>query len=267
MRIKRKCLQCLTGILLLAFLVSAIMAAPGATSDSPYRLKTSGSQTLPHDASDIYRLDRKYRPPEKPVSGPVKIATSIEHPLADSLADQPYSKEIAKAAMAAELDPALVHAIIFVESGYRHSAISNKGAIGLMQVLPDTAARYGIRNPKMSPQANLRVGTLYLRDLIRTFDNRLDLALAAYNAGEGSVQRYSNRIPPYPETQQYVHDVLAKYNEWRNAAAIEKNRLRIAQERPKEKSIPTENSVKQEIGTYLTGTRLAGPIPTPTNND
>jgi soluble lytic murein transglycosylase-like protein len=133
------------------------------------------------------------------------------------LAGMPFAKLIEGAAREASLDPALVHAVIAVESGYNPAARSPKGALGLMQVLPETALRYGIRNAARSPAANLRAGTRYLSDLMVMFDNRLELVLAAYNAGEGAVLRYGQRIPPFRETQQYVPAVLARYREWRPA--------------------------------------------------
>ena len=127
----------------------------------------------------------------------------------------PFAKLIEGAAREASLDPALVHAVISVESGYNPAARSPKGALGLMQVLPATALRYGIRNAARSPAANLRAGTLYLSDLMVMFDQRLELVLAAYNAGEAAVLRYGQRIPPFRETQHYVPAVLARYLEWR----------------------------------------------------
>ena len=131
------------------------------------------------------------------------------------LASMPFAKLIEGAAREASLDPALVHAVISVESGYNPAARSPKGALGLMQVLPATALRYGIRNAAGSPAANLRAGTLYLSDLMVMFDQRLELVLAAYNAGEAAVLRYGQRIPPFRETQHYVPAVLARYLEWR----------------------------------------------------
>lgn len=133
-------------------------------------------------------------------------------------ADQRFSGLIETAARDAALDPALVHAVIAVESGYNPEARSAKGAIGLMQVLPETASRYGVADPASSPEANLRAGTRYLRHLMRLFDDRLELVLAAYNAGEHAVLRHGNRIPPYRETQQYVPAVMARYLEWREPA-------------------------------------------------
>lgn len=107
------------------------------------------------------------------------------------------------------LDPDLVHAVIGAESAYRADAVSPKGAIGLMQVMPATGRRFGVSD-LADPDANLRAGTAYLSHLLERFDN-LALALAAYNAGEGAVIRHGYRIPPYPETQAYVQDVMASY--------------------------------------------------------
>jgi soluble lytic murein transglycosylase-like protein len=138
-----------------------------------------------------------------------------EFTVSPRLAGMPFAKLIEGAAREASLDPALVHAVIAVESAYNPAARSPKGALGLMQVLPATALRYGIHNAAHSPAANLRAGTRYLSDLMALFDDRLELVLAAYNAGEGAVLRYGERIPPFRETQQYVPAVLARYLEWR----------------------------------------------------
>ncbi|PKO34823.1 MAG: transglycosylase [Betaproteobacteria bacterium HGW-Betaproteobacteria-7] len=125
---------------------------------------------------------------------------------APATASQPYAAEIAAAAHKAGVDAALVHAVIAIESGYRADAVSPRGAIGLMQLMPATARRFGTDDPR-DPQANLQAGTRYLRFLIDRFPARKDLAIAAYNAGEGAVSRHGG-IPPYPETQAYVPAVL-----------------------------------------------------------
>lgn len=132
-----------------------------------------------------------------------------------ALAGRPYAKLIEHAAREAALDPALVHAVISVESAYNATARSPAGAIGLMQLMPDTAKRYGVKDPSRSLEENLKAGTQYLRDLMAMFKGRLDLVLAAYNAGENAVIKYGEKIPPYAETQAYVPAVLAKYREWR----------------------------------------------------
>ena len=117
------------------------------------------------------------------------------------------------------LDPALVKAVIAVESAFEPAAISPKGALGLMQLTPDTGARYGVVADKgrsaeqklLDPAINLSIGTRYLRDLLALFANDLGLALAAYNAGEQTVQHYKQSIPPFPETQEYVKLVRQFY--------------------------------------------------------
>lgn len=108
------------------------------------------------------------------------------------------------------LDPALAHAVIRAESGYNAGAVSPKGAVGLMQLMPGTAERYGVKN-RYDPMQNVEGGVRYLRDLIALFGTNLKLAVAAYNAGENAVIRNGNTIPPYPETQEYVSRVLGQY--------------------------------------------------------
>jgi len=107
------------------------------------------------------------------------------------------------------VDPALALAVIHIESAGRSDARSPKGALGLMQLMPATAQRYGVADP-LDAAANLRGGIRYLRDLMQQFGN-IELALAAYNAGEGAVLRHGRRVPPFAETQAYVPKVLARY--------------------------------------------------------
>lgn len=126
----------------------------------------------------------------------------------------PYAPEVRSAAKAAGLDVALLHAVIAVESGHNATAVSPKGARGLMQLMPATARRYGVRD-LFEPAQNLRGGSAYLRDLLIMFDGNFDLALAAYNAGEGAVLRHGRQIPPYAETQHYVPRVLGIYQRLR----------------------------------------------------
>ncbi len=118
---------------------------------------------------------------------------------------------IADAASEYGLDPALLHAVIQAESAYNPVAVSHKGAIGLMQLMPETAARYGVRDP-YDPEENVWGGARYLSDLLGLFRSDIALAVAAYNAGENSVIKYGNRIPPFQETRDYVSRVLDYYN-------------------------------------------------------
>jgi soluble lytic murein transglycosylase-like protein len=121
-----------------------------------------------------------------------------------------YSQLIVDAAKRASLQPELIHAIVRAESAYDPNALSKKGARGLMQLMPGTADRYGVRD-SWNPAQNLQGGARYLRDLLDMFDQNLKLAVAAYNAGENAVRKYGNKIPPYPETQHYVRKVVAFY--------------------------------------------------------
>jgi soluble lytic murein transglycosylase-like protein len=108
---------------------------------------------------------------------------------------------------AQNLDPKLVRAVIQAESGYNRKALSNKGAMGLMQLMPETASLLNVRHP-YDPDENLRGGTAYLRALIDRFAGRLELAVAAYNAGPGAVEKHRG-VPPYQETREYVNRVLS----------------------------------------------------------
>ncbi|HEX8281794.1 MAG TPA: lytic transglycosylase domain-containing protein [Pyrinomonadaceae bacterium] len=108
------------------------------------------------------------------------------------------------------VDPYLIYCVIRQESGFRTGATSSVGAMGLMQLMPGTAARYGVVNA-YDPAQSIRGGTRYLADLLRLFRGRVDLALAGYNAGEGAVMKYGNRIPPYRETQNYVRTIGSRY--------------------------------------------------------
>ena len=125
-----------------------------------------------------------------------------------------YEPAIARAAKAYRMPPALLHAVITAESAYNAEAVSSAGAVGLMQLMPGTAKRYGVSN-RRDPIANVSGGTRYLRDLLNMFDNNLVLALAAYNAGENAVIRNGHKIPPYKETQTYVRRVLKYYNDYK----------------------------------------------------
>lgn len=123
---------------------------------------------------------------------------------------RPFHGAIHEASRSTGVDAALLHAVISVESGYRERAVSARGASGLMQLMPATARRYGLVN-RQDPAENIRAGARYLRDLLALFDNDIELALAAYNAGENAVLRFGRRIPPYGETKRYVPLVMAHY--------------------------------------------------------
>lgn len=123
-----------------------------------------------------------------------------------------YKQQVEHAARVHAIDPALLHAIIAVESDNSRIAVSPKGAIGLMQVLPNTGRRFGATD-LFDPTQNIEAGARYLRVLATIFNNDLALVLAAYNAGESAVARFGNRIPPYPETKHYVARVIERYRQ------------------------------------------------------
>lgn len=129
---------------------------------------------------------------------------------------QRFAPLVADAANRYQLDAALLHAVIATESAYNPRALSRKGAGGLMQLMPDTARRYGVSD-MFDPAQNVQGGARYLSDLMQMFNQDINLALAAYNAGENAVLRHGNRIPPYPETRAYVPKVMGYYQKYRLA--------------------------------------------------
>ncbi len=206
----------------LALLAAALGAAGPARADLWAYVDETGKA---HFATE--RLDERYKlfyrgptsldvaPPAAaaPVLPPAEGAAAIIY---QRVADHPnverFAPLIEREAKRQGLDPALVRAVVAVESAYEPAAVSPKGAVGLMQVVPATAERYGlaadarrsVEQKLKDPATNVRIGTRYLSDLMERFDRDLRLALAAYNAGEGAVERYARSIPPFPETQAYV---------------------------------------------------------------
>lgn len=150
------------------------------------------------DSSIIVR----FAPDEVPHPDPASASTADG---ALSALEVMYADIIDRAAATSGVSPQLVRAVIQIESAYRPDAVSRKGAMGLMQLMPDTARRYAVRDP-FDPETNIGAGVRHLRGLLDRFD--VALALAAYNAGEAAVERFQG-IPPYRETQDYVRRVLA----------------------------------------------------------
>ena len=146
-----------------------------------------------------------------------------ENPLLHYLSTHPdrpkYEAMVNRAASEFGLEPALLKAIMAAESGFNPKAVSAKGAIGLMQIMPATAQRYGLQadkkhsiNQKLTdPGINIRLAARYLSELEKMFPQRPELVVASYNAGEGAVQKYKDQIPPFPETQNYVELVSQFY--------------------------------------------------------
>ena len=176
-------------------------------------LRDGGEATFP--SSIVARVDPDevpFDPPIAPDEAPVRLVPNgpAEYAAAvvsdEVLAARPFAELISTVAASYQLDARLVHALIEQESNYQPRARSRKGAKGLMQLMPDTARQYGVRN-SYDPKSNLEAGVRHLKDLM----SRLDLAtaLAAYNAGEATVKRYGG-LPPFPETQTYVRNILRK---------------------------------------------------------
>jgi hypothetical protein len=165
-------------------------------------LQLRGGGEVVCDASLIARIEPDEVPyPEPEAALAAADATGGALPGAGG---RPYASLIRAVAGAHGVDEGLVHAVVQAESSYRPRARSPKGARGLMQLMPATAAQYQVRDPD-DPEANLEAGVRHLKGLLGRFE--LTLALAAYNAGEATVRRYGG-IPPYPETQAYVRRVL-----------------------------------------------------------
>lgn len=137
-----------------------------------------------------------------------------------------YEPLVNQAAQEFAVEPALLKAVMAAESGFNPNAVSPKGAIGLMQLMPATAMRYGLQADRKKniqqkltdPKTNIWLAARYLSDLGKLFDGKLDLVAASYNAGEGAVQKYNNAIPPYPETRSYVEIVTRIYKMYKPAS-------------------------------------------------
>lgn len=157
---------------------------------------------IPKGATYTLVLKSLIRTPKRGFAAP--------RPFANYRGRKLYEPIILSAAQRHNVDPRLVHAVIRAESAYNPSAISHKGAIGLMQLMPETADRYGVTDPE-DPDQNINGGVEYLSDLISMFSSDIRLAVAAYNAGEQNVIKYGNKIPPFRETQQYVQRVMKFY--------------------------------------------------------
>jgi soluble lytic murein transglycosylase-like protein len=176
------------------------------------QLREGGEVTFP--AAMIARVDADEVPYPEPVDAsvprevaPVAVEQSKPVLVAEEvLAARPFADLISSVAASYQVDARLVHAVIEQESNYQARARSKKGARGLMQLMPGTARQYGVRN-SYDPKANLEAGVRHLKDLMSRLD--LPTALAAYNAGEGTIKRYGG-LPPFPETQNYVRSILRR---------------------------------------------------------
>jgi soluble lytic murein transglycosylase-like protein len=167
------------------------------------------------------------------------------------------------AAKTHRIDFELLQALIVAESGFDPLAVSPKGAIGLMQLMPDTAKRFGVNADKKTsveqklrdPKTNINAGAKYLRMLINMFPGQIELAIASYNAGEGAVQKYGNKIPPYKETQNYVKTVIQTYMALKPPVVIASLRSATAAEN-------TPSRVRMQIGGAVGRGNMVAPMAT-----
>jgi soluble lytic murein transglycosylase-like protein len=169
-------------------------------------LTLRGGGQVTCDKSLIEKIVPDEVPYVEPQAAAKQVATDTSTPVRlDLLEETPYGEVIAAVSQAHGVDPMLVRALIEVESNYKARARSQKGAMGLMQLMPATAREYNVRNP-YDPKANIAAGVKHLKSLIDKWG--VELALAAYNAGEGAVKKF-NGVPPYRETRNYVRRILS----------------------------------------------------------
>ena len=169
------------------------------------QLRSGGEVTC--DKSLVEKILPDEVPYKEPEPAPAPAEVSAGEAAAAPLEMGPYGEIITRVAETHGVDPLLVRALIAVESGDRPRARSTKGAMGLMQLMPSTARLYNVRNP-YDPKANIAAGVKHLKSLLDRMGGAVDLALAAYNAGEGAVKKF-NGIPPYQETRDYVRRILS----------------------------------------------------------
>ena len=180
-----------------------VVAAPAVADiykyeDAEGRILLTDNPRAGRGMSLLKRFRFSYAKPRSGGEAPAlpKLKRKIEH----------YTPYINQVAARMGLDPDLIHAVILAESAYREKALSPKGAMGLMQLMPATARRLGVEDP-WNPEQNIEGGARYLRFLLDRYQGDVELAVAAYNAGEGAVDKYGRTIPPYKETITYVKKV------------------------------------------------------------
>ncbi|MDO4643132.1 MAG: lytic transglycosylase domain-containing protein [Cardiobacteriaceae bacterium] len=208
--ISRKMLTRYTMLLLLAALLNACGGGGSSKSSS----KTSSSnQTNAVDASSASITGEGGMSAGSVAPGSVQINGSFRE------RQRQLSPMINRVAKQVGVDPFFVHGIVSAESAYKTSARSGVGAGGLMQLMPATAKRFGITD-RFNPEQNVRGGSTYLKWLLNRFGQQKELAAAGYNAGEGNVQKYGNKIPPFNETRAYVPKVMGYYRKYKQEPGL-----------------------------------------------
>jgi Transglycosylase SLT domain len=205
------------------FAASLILLAASVPARADYvvlrsgaRLNVTGYEIL----GDRYRLHLQGGVAEVSVKDIVAIEPEeIFEPSTEPLTDKtPFQKLIRDAAARYNLDPTLIHSVISIESNFDPKAVSRKNARGLMQLMPRTAELMGVKDA-FDPGQNIDGGSHYLSDLLKKYKNDITLALAAYNAGPDTIDRYGRRVPPYLETMKYVQRIAKTYAKLKADAA------------------------------------------------
>jgi soluble lytic murein transglycosylase-like protein len=196
-----------------ALCAALLIMAASARADyvvlrSGARLNVTGYELL----GEKYRLHLKGGVADVPVEDIVSFEPEeVFEPLPEPLSDTtPFQRIIRAAAERYNMDADLIHCVIAVESNFNPQAVSRKNARGLMQLLPQTAAQFGVKNV-FDPEENVNAGTRYLSDLMKKYHSNVTLALAAYNAGPARVDQYGHTVPPYLETMKYVQRIAKSY--------------------------------------------------------
>jgi soluble lytic murein transglycosylase-like protein len=199
----------------------AVLVAQVAVQAQDRPLSPPQRPPVPLTAADQERAQKEaaaksQQPQAKPETQPAETAPTIKIPVSGhnrhiSSGNPNVDVMVYEAAALHGLDPCLILSVMRAESGFNRLAVSPKGASGLMQLMPATATRMGVRN-LFDPRENILGGAKYLRWLLNRFGGDLRLALAGYNAGEGAVEAYGNRIPPFQETQNYVRTIYTRYS-------------------------------------------------------
>lgn len=180
--------------------VYSVAAEDASDTDDEIRLSN-----MPNSAE--YKMLIADEPAIMPTASTISRPAVENQPTTSQL---PFDTAVHAGAKASSLEPALIHAVIAVESGHNPKALSPRGARGLMQLMPATAQRFQVRDP-YDPGQNILGGAKYLRELHDLFNGDLTLMLAAYNAGPNAILRYGKKVPPYAETRDYVPKVMRLY--------------------------------------------------------
>lgn len=194
------------------------VAAPAVVPSNPATDKSLVKKTAQTKASveNTAKLKTYIMPSKTPTRLMMSLGTSLDN---FTTGDAKIDSYIVDSCLRYNIDPLLIYAQMHQESSFKLKATSYKGARGLMQLMPGTAARFGVTNI-YDPRQNIDAGIRYMRWLMDTFNQDVNLALAGYNAGEGAVMKYGNQIPPYNETREYVRRITTRYNAIRNPYAI-----------------------------------------------